>query len=155
RLQAGAGKAAGEDFVVVLRRGFMPVQRGNDGAVRERELAGPKRLDRNIVAQLGAHLFQAASGQVVDGDQAPVAVAGRNRDAVDRGGVALGLRRTLLGTLCRRRRDVKSADRDDGANPQGPKNRRSSPQYHDLLPVGATDPQLWSRRISVSRGSVS
>jgi hypothetical protein len=39
RLEARAGKAAGQDFVVFGRRGFIPMQRGNDGTVRERERA--------------------------------------------------------------------------------------------------------------------
>ena len=36
------------------------MQRGNDCAVREREPTFPKGFNRNIVAQLGAHLFQFA-----------------------------------------------------------------------------------------------
>jgi len=44
------------------------MQRGNDCAVRERQLPRPKGLYRNIVAQLGAQLFQVVSYQVGDGD---------------------------------------------------------------------------------------
>src|SRR5262245_1807647 len=58
------------------------MQRGNDCAVRERELPFTKGLYRNVIAQLGAHLFQFAScsRQVVDGDQAQVTVSVRNCD---------------------------------------------------------------------------
>src|SRR5215813_6265251 len=93
RLQARARKADRYDFVVFLRRDFIPMQRGNDGAVGERELPCPKGLYRNIVAQLGAHLFQVAScsRQVVDRDQAPVTISARDLDSVDRRGVSVDL----------------------------------------------------------------
>ena len=92
------------------------MQRGNDCAVRERELTFPKGLYRNIVAQLGAHLFQFASCQVINGDRAPVTVSGRNCDAIDRRGIALSLWLVLLGALCRGFRDVQNANGDNGAN---------------------------------------
>src|SRR5262249_52876395 len=98
--------------------GFVPMQCGNDCAIRERELPFTKGLYRNVVAQLGAHLFQFAccSGQVVDGDQAPVTVSVRNCDAVDWGGTTLSPRLAFLGVLCRGFRDVQSANGDSGAN---------------------------------------
>ena len=72
---------------------------GNDCAVREWQRPFPKGFYCNIVAQLGAHLFQFAFciRQVVDGDQPPVAVSVGNYNAIDRGGI---------GTLCRGFRDV-------------------------------------------------
>src|SRR5262249_5660428 len=91
RLEAGTRKADGQDFIVFVRRDFIPMQRGNDGAVRERELPCPKGLYRNTVPQLGAHLFYGASCQVVDGDQAPVTVSGRDFDSVDRRSFSVGL----------------------------------------------------------------
>src|SRR5215467_16312126 len=51
----------------------------------------PYGLYRNIVAQLGAHLFQVASCQVVDGDQLPVAVSLGDLDSVDRRDLFFGL----------------------------------------------------------------
>src|SRR5262245_33012281 len=134
------------------------MQRGNDCAVRERELSFPKGLYRNIVAQLGAHLFQIASCQVVDGDQSPVTVSDWNCDAIDRGGITLSLRLALLGALCRGSRDVKSANDDSDANAQSTKNLPSGPKGHNRLPAGARlihSDQLSSCRISISRRSVS
>jgi hypothetical protein len=69
------------------------MQRGNDCAVRERELPFPKGRYRNVVAQLGAHLFQVASSQMIDGDQAPVTEPRRNFDSVDWRGLSIGLPR--------------------------------------------------------------
>jgi hypothetical protein len=69
------------------------VQRGNDCAVREREASFAKGFYRDVVAELGAHLLHTASRQVVDGDQAPVTVPGRNADSVDRGGLSICLPR--------------------------------------------------------------
>jgi hypothetical protein len=40
---------------------FIPMQRGNDRAVRERELPFPKGRYRKIVARLGAQLLKLAS----------------------------------------------------------------------------------------------
>ena len=75
------------------------MQCGNDCAIREREFSFAKGFDRNVVAQLGAHLFQAAPGQVIDGDQAPVTVSGRNFNAVNRGGLTIGVSR-CRGDVC-------------------------------------------------------
>src|SRR5258706_13838923 len=91
------------------------MQRGNDCAVRERELSFPERLDRNIVAQLGAQLFQVVSYQVGNGDHAPVAGSGRNCDAIDRGGITLSLWRALLA-LCGGSRDLKRPNARGGPN---------------------------------------
>src|SRR5260221_1200330 len=111
------------------------MQRGNDCAVRERELSFPERLDRNIVAQLGAQLFQVVSYQVGNGDHAPVAVSGRNCDAIDRGGITLGLWLALLA-LCGGSRDVQSANGRRGANASSGKNLTHGPKRHDLLLAG-------------------
>src|SRR5262249_7828137 len=70
--------------------------------------------------------------QVVDGDQAPVTVSVRNRDAIDRGGIARSL--ALLGALRRGLRDVERANRDRGANAHNAKNLPGGPKRHDLLP---------------------
>src|SRR5262245_62705550 len=67
------------------------MQRGNDCAVRERELAFAKGLYRNVIAQLGAQLLEFVSCQLLDRDQAPVAVTCGNFDTVDRRGVSVGL----------------------------------------------------------------
>src|SRR5262249_36840087 len=107
------------------------MQRGNDCAVRERELPFAKRLYRDIVAQLGAQLFQLASCQVGDGDQAPVTVSGRNCDAIDRGGMTLGPWLALLGALCGGFRDVQRANGESGANAESTKNLPSGPTCHD------------------------
>ena len=66
------------------------MDRGNDGAVRKRELRVSKGLDRNVIAQLGAHLFD-ASRQVVDGNQAPVTVIRGDFDSVDWRGISVRL----------------------------------------------------------------
>src|SRR5690348_11106185 len=71
RLQAGARKADRQDLVVVARRGLIPMQCGNDCAIREWELPVAEGLYRNVVAQLGAQLFQVAARQLVERDQAP------------------------------------------------------------------------------------
>src|SRR6516164_3183115 len=112
------------------------MQRGNDRAVRERERPFAKGLYRNIVAQLGAQLFQVASGQAGDGDQAPVTVSGRNCDAVDRGGMTLGPSLALLGALCRGFRDVQRANGESGANAESSKYRTPGPTCHDSPPLG-------------------
>ena len=39
--------------------------------------------------KLGTHLFQFVPCQVVDGDQVPLAISGRNCDAIDRRGITL------------------------------------------------------------------
>src|SRR5262245_47788244 len=67
------------------------MQRGNDCAVREGELPVAEGLYRNIVPQLGAQLFQVASCQMVDRDQLPVAISGRDFDAVNRSRLSIGL----------------------------------------------------------------
>src|SRR5262249_34322643 len=128
RLESGAGKTDGQDLVVFLRRNLGPMQRGNDRAVRERELPFAKRLYRNIVAQLSAQLFDLASCvfEVADGDYAPVAVSGRNRHAVDRRGVARGRWLTCRDILCRGFGDVESANGDDGANSDGRANSQDT-----------------------------
>src|SRR5262245_9079614 len=133
------------------------MQRGNDCAVRERERPVAKGLDRNIVAQLGAQLFQVASCQAGDRDQAPVTVSGRNCDAIDRGGMTLSLRLALLA-LCRGFRDVQSANGDCGANAQSTEKAPGGRKCHDLLPVGARltyADWLSACRISIARSSVS
>src|SRR5215510_1806189 len=94
-----------------------------------------KGLYRNVVAQLSTHLFQFISCQVIDGDQTPITVSGRNCDAVDRRCIALSLRLALLGALCRGFRDVESANGDSGANAECSENLCSRPEYHDLLPA--------------------
>src|SRR5262245_20528508 len=113
------------------------MQRGNDCAVREREFPFPKGFYRNIIAQLGAYLFQVISCQVVDGDQSPVTVSGRNCDAIDRVDITLSLRLALLGALCCGFRDVQSANGDSDANAQSTKNLPGGPKCHNRLPVGA------------------
>ena len=112
------------------------MQRGNDCAVREGDRPVAKGLDRNIVAQLGAQLFQVVACQAGDRDQAPVTVSGRNCDAIDRGGMTLGLRLALLA-LCRGVRNVQSANGDCGANAQSAEKVPGGRKCHDLLPVGA------------------
>src|SRR5262249_37643539 len=89
-------------------------------------------LYRNIVAQLRAQLLEFASGQVNHRDQAPVAVSGRNCDAIDRGGMTLG----LLGALRRRRRDVKSPDGDSRASAYSAKGLQGGMTCHDPPHVG-------------------
>src|SRR5262249_32319394 len=61
RLEASAGKAAGQDLVVFVRGGFIPMQRGNDCTVRERKRPFPQGPYREVVAQLGAQLLEVAS----------------------------------------------------------------------------------------------
>ena len=58
---------------------FIPMQRDNDCAIRKRQSPIEEGLDRKIVAQFGAQLFELASrtGQLLareslDRDQAPV-----------------------------------------------------------------------------------
>ena len=72
------------------------MQRGNDCAVREREYPFPIGLDGYLIAQLGAQLFEVACREAAHGDQLPVAVAGWNCDAVDRGGITQSLRPASL-----------------------------------------------------------
>jgi hypothetical protein len=74
------------------------MNRGNDGAVWERErpfLEGP---DGYIVADLSAQLLaHAGEMELLHGDQLPIAVSGGDLDAIDRrgvrGGVSTGLSR--------------------------------------------------------------
>src|SRR6516225_1868819 len=110
------------------------MQRGNYGAVREWELPFPKSLYRNIVAQLGAHLFD-PSCQVVDRDQAPVTISGWNRDAIDRRGFALNLWLDLVVALCRGFRYVQHANGGRGANAESTKvfKRAHRSMKHGLL----------------------
>ena len=61
RLGIGEGGnrwGADQDFVVFVRRDFIPMQRGNDCAVREREFPFPIGLYGYVIAQLGAHLLR-------------------------------------------------------------------------------------------------
>jgi hypothetical protein len=44
------------------------MQRGNDCAVRERELPFAKGLYRNVIAQLGAQMLEFVSCQLLDRD---------------------------------------------------------------------------------------
>ena len=56
----------------------MGEDRGNDGAVWERERPFLKGIDRYIVAELSAQLVAFAwYEEVIQGDQFPIAVAGR------------------------------------------------------------------------------
>ena len=48
------GNASGQDFVVVFGRDIRPVNCGNNGAVRERDIAFTKGPDRQIVSELSA-----------------------------------------------------------------------------------------------------
>jgi hypothetical protein len=109
------------------------MERGNDCAVRDRKFPLSKGIYRNVVAQLGAHLFQLVSRQVIDGDQTPLTVSVRNCDAVDRGGITLSLCLALLGALCRGFRDVQSGSDGSGANGYNTKNLSNGPKCHDLL----------------------
>src|SRR5262249_56391401 len=70
------------------------MQRGNDCAVREWELPFAKGFYCNVIAQLGAQLLEFVSRQLLDRDQAPVAVTCGNFDPVDWGGVSVTLRQT-------------------------------------------------------------
>src|SRR5687767_13050719 len=67
-----------EDFVVFRRGDVIPREPGDDRAVRERALAFAKCFDRDVVAQDGADVVEVAL-LLRDGDQAPVAVSGRER----------------------------------------------------------------------------
>src|SRR5262249_2791046 len=127
-LEARAGETDGQDLVVVLRRGFIEVQRGDDRAVRKRDLPFAKRLDRNVVAELSAYLSHCGSGQMVDGEQAPIAISVRNGDAIDRRDSALGLRLGLIGVLRRGCRHVRDANGDKGANAQEADDLTSDPK---------------------------
>src|SRR6266478_3700325 len=95
RILGGPGNErlrAAKDFVVFLRWDVIPMQRHNDGAIRERKLSFPIGLHRYIVAQLGANIVEVAFF-VGHGDQLPVAVSGGNFYSVDRGGLSIGLSR--------------------------------------------------------------
>jgi hypothetical protein len=50
-----------KDLVVFLRCGVLPMNRGNDGAVRERKLSFAIGLYRYVIAQLGAYIVEVAS----------------------------------------------------------------------------------------------
>src|ERR1700691_1213989 len=69
------------------------MQRGNDGAIRERQSPVAESLERNIVAQFGAQLleFVLCSRQPLDRDQAPVTIPVGDFDAIDRRRVSIGL----------------------------------------------------------------
>jgi hypothetical protein len=83
------------------------MNRGNDGAVWERERPFLKGLDRYIVAELSAQLVALACDQkVVHGDQFPIAVSGGDFDSVDRGGVSIGLCQTMRPGCAARNRSV-------------------------------------------------
>jgi hypothetical protein len=66
------------------------VQRSYDCAVRERELSFLKGLYRDIVPQLRAQLLELASYsyQLINRDQAPVTISGRDCNAIDRGSLS-------------------------------------------------------------------
>ena len=81
-----AGEFGGQGFVVVFGRDTGPVNRGNDAAVRERELPFLKGFDRFIVAELSAQLVGLAwYKKLVNGDRFPIAVSGGDFDSVDWG----------------------------------------------------------------------
>src|SRR5580704_8944336 len=74
------------------------MQRGNDGAIRERQSAVAVGLDRKIVAQFGAQLLELASptGQLLarqslDGDQAPIVISVGDFNSIDRRSLSIGL----------------------------------------------------------------
>src|SRR5271169_13642 len=98
RLEAEAGKPGGQGLVVKVRRFFIPMQRGNYCAIRERQSPIAEGLDRKIVAQFGAQLLELASrtGQLLarqslDRDQAPVTIPVGDFNSIDRRGVSIGL----------------------------------------------------------------
>jgi hypothetical protein len=72
------------------------MKRGNDGTIRERERPFLEGLDRYIVAELSAQLLALASEmELLHGDQLPIAVSSGDLDAIDRGGVSIGLSRRV------------------------------------------------------------
>src|ERR1700680_1948111 len=82
---------------------------GNDCTVRERDCPFLKGLHRYFVAELSTQLVELVGLELVHRDQLPIAVSGRNRDAVDRGGVALR----------RRPRDIQRRKYDNSATAYG------------------------------------
>jgi hypothetical protein len=56
RFEAEAGKTGGQSLVVKVGRFFIPMESGNDCAVRERQSPVAKGIDRKIVAQLRANV---------------------------------------------------------------------------------------------------
>src|SRR5580698_8597786 len=103
------------------------MQRGNDGAVRERELPFPKGGYSEIVAQLGAQLLQSSgTRQLFDSNQAPVPIPLRQLDPVDRRSLAVRLFRY----------SGRSKGDCEGANP---KERANSP-FHGRSPSSFAAP---------------
>src|SRR5580704_17556042 len=91
-----AGKWNIEDLVVIFRRDACPMKRCNDGTIRERERSLLESLDRDVVAELSAQLLALAGEmELIHGDQLPIAIAGGNFNAIDRGGVSIGLSRRV------------------------------------------------------------
>jgi hypothetical protein len=86
------------------------VQRSYDCAVRERELSFLKGLYRDIVPQLRAQLLELASYsyQLINRDQAPVTISGRDCNAIDRGSIISSLRLAFHGALCGRFRGTNA-----------------------------------------------
>jgi hypothetical protein len=54
RSEVATGKTGRQSLIVKVRRFFIPMQSGNNCAIRERQSSVAKGLDRKIVAQLGA-----------------------------------------------------------------------------------------------------
>src|ERR1700722_5172571 len=100
----------------------------DDCAVRERDCPLLKGLDRYFVAELSTQLVELVGLELVHRDQLPIAVSGRNRDAVDRGGIAL--RRGPC--------DIQSTKRENSANAQSKRVFQSatSGMKHDSLLEG-------------------
>src|SRR5262245_47090270 len=100
------------------------MQRGNDCAVREWELPFAKGFYCNVIAQLGAQLLEFVSRQLLDRDQAPVAVTCGNFDPVDWGGVSV--------TLSQRGSHVENA-----VGHRSGSSRQTSDAFHWVLHRGS------------------
>src|SRR5262245_16183188 len=88
-LRGGAGHerlGTAEGLVVLLRRDVAPGDAADDRAFGERELSSPIGVDRHVVPQHGANIFE-VTFFVGHRDHLPVAVSRRNRGDEERGGL--------------------------------------------------------------------
>src|SRR6516162_11671782 len=107
------------------------MQRSNDCAVWEGDRPFLEGFDRYLIAELGAQLIDLVCHQVVHGDHFPIAVSGRNCDAVDRRGIARVRNRAslwlaLFAALRRGVRSIHRTYRDSGATAQSTKVVKSA-----------------------------